>query len=201
MSEGLIAQTAVRLSVGALVHLAKRYFAEQIEHLLLLRLILIERLPGIVVNVLQLLGCHVLGLEHHLSGIVVVPVEIEDAALSQQVVVGLGMREGREHGELSQVEVYLAQEVDEPLAVVLGLIVQSEQDGALHSDAVVVVALHTFLDIVAGVIDSLIDIPCTGIVGQLEHLVVVLNGVADPFLLERSNGTKQLFLPLLVLRQ
>ena len=63
------------------------------------------------------------------------------------------------------------------------------------------VALHAFLNIVRGVVDSLVDIPGASVVGQLQHLVVVLDGVADPLLLQRSDGLEKLFLPLLVLSQ
>ena len=148
MTEGLVAQAAVGLTVGALVHLAQGDIAEQVEHLLLLRLVLVERLPGVVVDVLQLLGRHVLGLEHHLTGVIVVPVKVEDTALAQQVVVNLRVGERCQHGKLRQVKVYLAQEVDEPLAVVLGLVVESQEDSTFNTNAVVMVALHAFLNIV-----------------------------------------------------
>ena len=63
------------------------------------------------------------------------------------------------------------------------------------------VTLHAFLNIIAGVVNGLIDIPCAGLACEVEDLGVVLDGVADPFLLQRCNGLEELALPILVLRQ
>ena len=130
-----------------------------------------------------------------------VPVKVEDTSLSQQVVVGLRMRKRRQDGELRQVEIDLAEEINQALTVVLGLVVEAKKDGTLYPDAVIVIALHTLLDIVAGVVDGLIHIPGTGIIGELQHLIIVLDGVADPLLLQRGDGLEQFLLPLFVLCQ
>ena len=141
------------------------------------------------------------GLIHHLTGVVVIPVEVEDAALAQQVVMALGVRKRSKNGELGQVKVNLTQKVDEALDVVLGLVVEPEKDGAFHPNAIVMIALHTLLDVVGGVVNGLIHIPGARLGGQVENFGVVLNGVADPFLLQRGDGTEEVHLPLLVLRQ
>ena len=77
-----------------------------------------------------------------------VPVEVEDAALAQQVVVTLGVWEGCKNGELGQVEVDFAEEVDETLDVVFGLVVETKEDGAFHADAIIMIAFHALLDVV-----------------------------------------------------
>ena len=140
-----------------------------------------------------------LGLEHHLTGIVMVPVKIKDTALTQQVIVSLGMRERSHYRELGQIQVNLTQEVNQTLYVILGLVIQSQQDGTLNAYAIVMITLNTLLDVVRCVINGLIYIPGTCLCSQIQHLGVILDGMAYPFLLERSDCGKEFLLPLLVL--
>ena len=63
------------------------------------------------------------------------------------------------------------------------------------------IALHALLDVVGSVVNGLIHIPSTSFGGQVEHLGVVLDSVADPFLFQRCNSAKEVHLPLLVLCQ
>ena len=100
-----------------------------------------------------------------------------------------------------QVELDLQQEVDQALDVVLGVLVQAEQDGPLDADAVVVVAPDALADVVRGVEDRLVDVPGAGLGGQIEHLRVVLDGVAAPLLLQRDHLAEEVQLPLRVLGQ
>ena len=130
-----------------------------------------------------------------------IPVEVEDSALSQQVVVTFGVREWCEDSELREVEVNLTKEVDESFDVVFGLVVEAEQNRAFHSDAVVVVAFHTFFDVIRCVVDGLIHVPSASFCCQIEHFGVVFDGVAYPFLLQRRDGGEELFLPFFVLCQ
>ena len=174
---------------------------EEAEHLLLLTLVVIERVPGVFVELLKPFGGHLFGVEDDLPGVVVIPIEVEDAPLAEVVVVALGVGEGRHDGELGQVEVDLEEEVDEALDVVFRLVVEAQQDGALDADAVVVVTLDALADVVRGVVDGLIDVPGAGLCGQVEHLRIVLDGVADPLLFEGDHLAKEIHLPLLVLGQ
>ena len=130
-----------------------------------------------------------------------IPIEVEDAPLTEVVVVALGVGEGRHDGELGQVEVDLEEEVDEALDVVFRLVVEAQQDGALDADAVVVVTFDALADVVRSVVDGLIDVPGAGLCGQVEHLRIVLDGVADPLLFEGDHLAKEIHLPLLVLGQ
>ena len=63
------------------------------------------------------------------------------------------------------------------------------------------VTLDALADVVRGVVDGLIDVPSAGLCGQVEHLRIVLDGVADPLLFEGDHLAKEIHLPLLVLGQ
>ena len=116
-----------------------------------------------------------------------------------QVRPGLGVRERREDRELGQVEVDLHQEVDQPPDVVLGVVVHPEQDRAFDGDPVVVVATDPVADVVRGVEDGLVDVPGPRPGREVEHLGLVLDGVADPLLLQRDHLPEELHLPAGVL--
>ena len=130
-----------------------------------------------------------------------VPVEIEDAALAQQVVVALGVRERRKNGKLGQVKVDFAQEINQLLDVVFGLVIEAEEDGTLHTNPIVMVAFYALLDVVGSVVNGLIHIPSTRFGGQIKYFGVIFNGMANPFLLQRRNGTEEIHFPLFILCQ
>ena len=65
------------------------------------------------------------GLIYHLAGVVMIPVVVEDTALAHQVVVGLGVRERSQNGELGQVQIDLQEEVNQAEDVVFGLVVKT----------------------------------------------------------------------------
>ncbi len=81
------------------------------------------------------------------------------------------------------------------------MVVEAQKYGAFNANAVVVVAFHTFLDIVGGVVNSLIHVPCPCLRCEVEHLRVVLDGVAYPFLFQGNHLAEKVEFPLFVLRQ
>ena len=81
------------------------------------------------------------------------------------------------------------------------MLVESEQDGALDRDAVGVIALEAAADEVRGVEHRLVHVPGAGLRREVEYLVVVLDGVRAPLLLERDHLAEEVQLPLLALRQ
>ena len=86
---------------------------------------MIEGAPGVLIKFLQAFRTHVLGLIHHLSGVVMIPVVVEDTALAHQVVVGLGVRERSQNGELGQVQIDLQEEVNQAEDVIFCLVVET----------------------------------------------------------------------------
>ena len=109
------------------------------------------------------------------------------------------MRERGHYRELGQIQVNLTQEVNQTLYVILGLVVKSQQDCTLNANSVIMITLYTLLDVVRCVINGLIYIPGACLGGQIQNLGVILDGMAYPFLLKRSDGGKEFLLPLLVL--
>ena len=77
-----------------------------------------------------------------------IPIEVKNTALTQQIVVTFSVRERCENCEFRQIQIYLAKEVNEAFDIVFCLIIKAKEDGAFHSDAIIVVTFHTFLDII-----------------------------------------------------
>jgi len=81
------------------------------------------------------------------------------------------------------------------------LVVQSQEDRALYADAVIMITLHPFFNIIRRVINSLIHIPCAGAGGEFQHFGIVFNRVADPLFFEGDHFPEQIRFPLFILRQ
>ncbi|VTR63796.1 hypothetical protein DESC_10064 [Desulfosarcina cetonica] len=188
-------------TIGVVGHFPAYDLLEQFGHLDLLGLVAIEAVPGPVEQFLQPLRRHVARLVDHLIGRIRIPVIGENAILTLEVVIGLGVGKRRQYGKLGQVQVDFQQEIHQPPDPVLGVVVQPQQDRPLHADAVIVIALDALLDIVGSVEHRLVDVPGTGLGCQVEYLGIVLDGMAAPFLLQRDHFAEQLQLPLGVLGQ
>ncbi len=186
---------------GIVRHLLFHHLLEQLHHLELLRFILIKGVPGIIEQFLQLVRAHLFGLKHHLVRRVVVPVAGEDAVLPVQLFPGLGVGERGQDREFGQIKLDLQQKIDQPFDEVFIVIVEPQEDRALHPDAVVVVALDPLLDIIRGVEDRLIHVPGPGLGREVEDLGLVFNGMGAPFLFERDHFPEQVHLPLGILGQ
>jgi len=200
-AEGLPRQFAVARPVGAVGLFPPHDRFHQLEHLHALGLVVVEGPPGVAQQFLQFFRRHVAGLEDHLVGGVLVPVVGQDALLLVQLPVGLGVGEGRQHGELRQVQIDFQEKIHQTLDAVFGVAVQAQQDGALDPDAMVVVALDALPDGVRAVEDRLVYVPGPGPGGQIEHVRLVFDGVAAPFFLEGNHLPEEVPFPLGVLGQ
>ncbi len=160
---------------------------EELEHLVVLGFVPVKGLPGIRMQFLETLRTHLPRLEDDPVGRVGVPVVGQDPLFPLEILEGPGMGKGGEHGELGQIQLDLQEKIDEPLDAVLRVLVQSQQDRPLHGDAVVVIAFDPVADVIRGVEDGLIDVPGPGLGGQVEDLVVLLDGMAAPLLLQRDH--------------
>ena len=121
--------------------------------------------------------------------------------MTQQIVITLGMRERSHYGKFGQVQINLSQEIDQTFTIVLRLIVESQKDGTLYTDAIIVITLYTFLNIIGRIVYSLVYVPCTSLSRKIKNLGIVFDRMADPLLLKRGYCCKQFLLPLFVLSQ
>ena len=197
----LLPQRTLSRSESVVGQFLADHSGEEFGHLHCLGLIVVEGVPSIGQQLLEPIGAHVLGTEDHLIGRVVVPVGGEDALLAVQVLVGPGVGKGGQDREFGQIQFDLHKKVDQALDIPFRVLVQAEQDGALHADAVVVITFDAVADIVRGVEDRLIDIPGAGLGGQVEHFGVVFDGVAAPLLLQGDHLPEQIHFPCDILGQ
>ena len=177
------------------------HFLHELEHFIILRLVAVEHVPGIIVQLLQALGRYVPGLKNNPVAGVVIPVIARDASLTVHIIKCLRVRKRCQHGEFCHIKLYLKQKIDEPLDGVLGVIVKAKQYGALNGYAVVVIAPDPVPDMVGCVKDSLIDIPGPCLCRGCKNLVVLLDGMAAPLFFKPRHFPEQAQLPLLVLRK
>ena len=124
---------------------------------------------------------------------------VEYPLLLAHIVVRLGMREGGEHRELRQVQPDIKEKIYEPLDIILIMVVHAEQNRALNRDVVIMIALDPLPDEIGGIKNRLVHVPGAGPAGTIEHLGLILDGVAAPVFFKRNHLTEKFHLPVSVL--
>lgn len=113
-------------------------------------------LQGAEIAVHQPFRGHELRLEHHLVGVVVGPVAVDDPPLSFHLVVERGAGVRGEDGEVADVDLGLDDELHGPIEDTLVVSVEPEDEGAVHADAVVVKLVHQVY-VLLGLVEPLAD--------------------------------------------
>ena len=186
---------------GPVCHFLNNNPLKKFEHPVGLGFFPVEGFPGPVVQFLKTFRAHVFGLKDDLVAGIVVPIVGQDPSLLVEVRKGPGVGEGSQDGELGHVQVYFQEKIRQAEDVVLGLTVETQEDGPLHADPEVVVFFNPVADEVGGVEDRLINIPGPGLGRQIKDLVVVLNGMAAPFFFQGDHLPEEILLPFLILSQ
>ena len=194
-------QASVPRFEGVGRHFFFDYLFEQFGHFYSLRFIVIKGVPSIIKQLLQFFRAHKLWLVDYPVGGKLIPVFGDDAVLPVQFLISFGMRKGRQHGEFGKIEFDLQEKIDEAFNIFFGMAVKSEEYGAFHHDAVIVVALDPFFDLVGGIENRLVNVPGPGLGRQVENLGFVFNGMRAPVFFQGDHFSEEIHFPFAVLRK
>ena len=140
-------------------------------------------------------------MKYHFVGGIIIPVIGNNSVLLFQIIVGFGMGERSQHGELGNIQLNFKQKVDELLDTVFGVMIQAQQNSALNTDAIIVVSFNPVTNIIRRVKNRLINIPGPSPGRQLQYLRIILDWVTAPFFLQGNHLPEQIHLPPGILRQ
>ncbi len=104
-----------------------------------------------------------------------------------QIIKSACMRKRSKHGEFRHVQIDFQQKINQLLYIIFVVIIEAHQNASFHGDAIVVIALDTVADKIGRIKNCLINKPCTSPRCQIQHLVVIFNGMTAKLLLQRNH--------------
>src|SRR5664279_5599245 len=79
------------------------------------------------------------------------------------------------------------------------MVISTQNDSPLDSYAPFLQALNTLLYVIRSIKNRLIDIPASRLCRQVQYLIVILDRMGYPFLLQRDQCFEELLFPFVVL--